>query len=187
MKPNKLTEEEKKEMQTKFPNIKKIKKKRKTIKECLHAIKNYDYAIAELGTAKEKIKTLEKFNDSKQQTIYRLMKQSSDNEKLFVLKLKENEKLIKKLKETEEKRRAAAGKAGGLTTKVNSLEKEKIVYKQMVNSKDKDLEQAALIIKNLNNKIKSLKNKPTMEELRYYERTRKSPKKKNSKEVSKVI
>lgn len=184
MKPNKLAKEDKKKLKNQFP---KIPKKRKNIKECLHAIKNYDYVVAELGIAKEKIETLEKFNDSKQQTIYRLMKESSDNENLFVLKLKEKEKLIKKLKETEEKRRAAAGKAGGLTTKVNSLEKEKIVYKQMLNSKDKDLEQAASIIKNLNNKIKSLKNKPTMEELRYYERTRKSPKKKNSKEVSKAI
>lgn len=184
MKPNKLTKKDRKETKNQFP---KIPKKRKTVKECLRAIKNYDYVTAQLGIAERKIEELKKFNDIKQQTIYRLIKESSDNEKLFVLKLRENERLVKKLKEKEEQRRSAAGKAGGLTTKVNNLEKEKEIYKQMLNSKDKDLEHAVKIIKAQEGRIKRLKNKPTIEEIKYYEKTGRTLKKKNSKEVSKAI
>lgn len=49
----------------------------------------------------------------------------------------------------------------------------------MLDFKDRDLKQAATIIQNLNKEIKSLKNRPTMKELKEYEITRKSPRKNN--------
>lgn len=100
-----------------------------------------------------------------------------DNEKYYQMKYKDFKNIQNKLEITEERRRVNSGKIGGLVKQNNILNQKNELYLQIIDSKDRDLKQAAIIIKSLNNKIKSLKNKPTIEELKEYEITRKSPRK----------
>lgn len=109
--------------------------------------------------------------------IFKLHKQISDYEDLYTLKCNDERKIIAKLKETENKRRINSGKAGGLVKQNNILKEKNEMYKQVIEAKERDLKQAATIIDSLNKKLKSLKNKPTIEELKQYEMTRKSPRK----------
>lgn len=186
--PSSITKSELKKLRKQFPDI---IKKRKTVKEYLRAIKNYDYVVAELfctrnklGDARDKIekleksqKVLEQANNNKMSKISNLYKQIEDYEQLYRLKLNDIKLMQNKLKTTEERRRINAGKIGGLIVSNKNLNNKVEIYKQVLESKDRDLNQATIIIKNLNDKIKSLKNKPSIEELKEYDRTRKSPRK----------
>lgn len=100
-----------------------------------------------------------------------------DNEKYYQMKYKDFKNIQNKLEITEERRRVNSGKIGGLVKQNNILNQKNELYLQIISSKDRDLEHAATIIQSLNKKIKSLRNKPTIQELREYERTRKSPRK----------
>lgn len=183
-----LTKQELKEIQKSFP---KLFKKRKTIKEYISSIKNYDYIVAELYCTRNKLlierenikmlsnkeTELEQISSNRLQKIFSLMKNNEELEKILSLKSKDLENVIKKFKETEKRRRINSGKVGGLVKQNNILIKKNEMYTQIIEAKDRDLKQAAIIIDNLNKKIKSLKNKPTIEELKQYEMTRKSPRK----------
>lgn len=179
--PSSLTKEELEELRKEFP---KIIKKRKTIKDYISALKNYDYVVAELYCTRNKLaesrknlQELSKFNDQKMQKIFSLQQQLEDNEKYYQMKYKDFKSIQNKLEITEERRRVNSGKIGGLVKQNNILNQKNELYLQIISSKDRDLEHAAIIIQNLNKKIKSLRNKPTIQELREYERTRKSPRK----------
>lgn len=171
-----------------FPDI---VKKRKKLKEYISALKNYDYVEKELwltrnklNDAKNKIKeleeekhTLERANNNKMDKIFSLQQQIVDYEELYELKLKDLALIQNKLKETEERRRANAGKVGGLIASNKNLNNKVEMYKQIIDGKDRDLNQAVIIIKNLNKKINRLTNKPTFEEIKEYEKTGRLPKK----------
>lgn len=159
-----LTEEEIEEFRKGFPNI---PKKRKKIKECIKAIKNYDYILLKLDIFKTNNETLQRINDGRFRKLMEAHKRYNDLEETYL--------------EVKNKLDSANSKIGGLTTKMNKQKEELEVYKQMLSSKDADLKQSVEIIKRLEEKVKSLKNKPTMNELREYERTRRSPKKKAEK------
>lgn len=159
-----LTEEEIEEFIKGFPNI---PKKRKKIKECIKAIKNYDYILLKLDILKTNNETLQRINDGRFRKLMEAHKRYNDLEETYL--------------EVKNKLDSANSKIGGLTTKMNKQKEELEVYKQMLSSKDADLKQSVEIIKRLEEKVKSLKNKPTMNELREYERTRRSPKKKAEK------
>lgn len=183
-----LTKKELNELRKKFP---KLPKKRKTLKEYINSIKEYDYVVAELfctrnklaearaenNEYKDRVRIAEEFNEKKMKEIFKLHKQISDYEDLYTLKCNDERKIIAKLKETENKRRINSGKAGGLVKQNNILKEKNEMYKQVIEAKERDLKQAATIIDSLNKKLKSLKNKPTIEELKQYEMTRKSPRK----------
>jgi len=135
------------------------------IKEMYHAIK--DYPIL-----KEKYEKLE----------VDLLRLNNEKECLNnQIKLKDNQikKIHDKYLETEEKRRNNASKAGGLQTSLNKSYKEKKELSNMVNELTDRLNEARNLIQSLNKEIRRLKTKPdlTMENLRKYERTRKSPRK----------
>lgn len=184
-----LTKKELNELRKEFP---KLPKKRKTLKEYIHSLKEYDYVVAELlctrnklakaraenDEYKDRVKIAEEFNEKKMKEIFKLHKQISDYEDLYNLKCNDERKIIAKLKETENKRRINSGKAGGLVKQNNILKERNEMYKQVIEAKERDLKKAATIIDSLNKKIKSLKNKPTIEESKQYEMTRKSPRKK---------
>lgn len=179
--PSSLTRADLKEFKRQFP---KILKSKKSAKDYLLALRNYDYVVAELYCTRNKLaesrknlQELSKFNDQKMQKIFSLQQQLEDNEKYYLMKYKDFKEIENKLKITEERRRVNSGKIGGLVKQNNILNQKNELYLQIIDSKDRDLKQAAIIIKCLNDKIKSLKNKPTIEELKEYERTRKSPRK----------
>lgn len=179
--PSSLTKEELEELRKEFQ---KIIKKRKTIKDYISALKNYDYVVAELFCTRNKlnasrhsIKVLNKFSEQQEKEILHLQQKLIDNEKYYQMKYKDFKNIQNKLEITEERRRVNSGKIGGLVKQNNILNQKNELYLQIISSKDRDLEHAAIIIQNLNKKIKSLRNKPTIQELREYERTRKSPRK----------
>ena len=130
----------------------------------------------------EKIKNEEliELNNNKQERLFDVYKENERLEEFSIETHIENEELKTKLEETELKRRKTAGKVGGLTAKLHSVEKEKEFYKGMLDEKDQGLKKSKEIIDELNKKIKQLKNRPTMTEIYEYERTRKSPKKKKT-------
>lgn len=186
--PSSITKSELRQMRKEFPEI---IKKRKSLKEYIKSLKNYEYVEAELyftrnklSDARNKIEELEeqrfileRANNNKMDKIFELQQQIVDYEELYRLKLHDLELIKDKLKEIEEKRRVNAGKVGGLVVSNKNLNNKVEMYKQLLESKDRDLRKAAIIIKNLNDKIRSLKNKPSIEELKEYDRTRKSPRK----------
>lgn len=162
--PKKLTRWQERRLQKMFPEV--------PVEHTIEAIENYDAVLNELKFKKIAEKELIEINNKKENKIFNLFK---ENERLEqeIIRLNEDNKTL------EEKRRKTAGKAGGLTAKNNSLEKEKALYKTMLDEKEEGLKKAKEIIDELNKKIKQLKNRPTMSEIYEYERTRKSPKKKN--------
>lgn len=186
--PSSITKSELRQIKKEFP---KITKKRKSLKEYINSLKNYEYVEAELyftrnklDDARNKIEELEeqnhileRANNNKMDKIFKLQQQIVDYEKLYELKLKDLELIKNKLVETEERRRSNAGKVGGLIVSNKNLNNRVEMYRQVLESKDRDLNQAAIIIKSLNDRIRSLKNKPSIEELKEYDRTRKSPRK----------
>lgn len=179
--PSSLTKEELEELRKEFL---KIIKKRKTIKDYISALENYDYVVAELFCTRNKlnasrhsIKVLNKFSEQQEKEILYLQQKLIDNEKYYQMKYKDFKNIQNKLEITEERRRVNSGKIGGLVKQNNILNQKNELYLQIISSKNRDLEHAATIIQSLNKKIKSLRNKPTIQELREYERTRKSPRK----------
>lgn len=186
--PSSITKSELRQIKKEFP---KITKKRKSLKEYINSLKNYEYVEAELyftrnklDDARNKIEELEeqnhileRANNNKMDKIFKLQQQIVDYEKLYELKLKDLELIKNKLVETEERRRSNAGKVGGLIVSNKNLNNRVEMYRQVLESKDRDLNQAAIIIKSLNDRIRVLKNKPSIEELKEYDRTRKSPRK----------
>lgn len=140
------------------------------IKEFINAIKNYpvlkeQYELleVELINANEENKNLD------------------NRVRLKDLQIKE---MHKKYLELEDKRRKNASKAGGLQTSLNRMYKQN---EELLNTVDEltdrlndstnKIDEAREMIQSLNKEIRRLKRKPalTMENLRKYERTRKSP------------
>lgn len=106
---------------------------------------------------------------------YENVMQENINKEIKIINL-ENEKeknikyinyLLDKIDLIEARRRANAGRVGGF----------KAHNKKLFN----DLTKAKEIINKLNEENKKLKNRPTMQELIEYERTRKSPRKRGIK------
>lgn len=151
----------------------KIKKERKTIKDYINALKNYDRVVAELKYTKHQldyatsnIETLQNLNilkDKKlnniQNTYNNLQIANKNLNKDLDLKCDELEQTIAKLEKTENRRRINASKIGGLVKQINALNKKPETYKQIINAKSRDLKQAAAIIKSLNYKIKVLEHR----------------------------
>lgn len=107
---------------------------------------------------------------------YENVMQENINKEIKIINL-ENEKeknikyinyLLDKIDLTEARRRANAGRVGGFKAHNNKL--------------SDDLAKAKEIINKLNEENKRLKNRPTMQELIEYERTRKSPRKRGLKD-----
>lgn len=151
----------------------KLEKRRKTIKDYINALKNYDRVVAELKYTKNKldyaindIETLQnlcikkdnKLNDI-QNTYNNLQIANKNLNKDLELKCDELEQTIAKLEKTENRRRINASKIGGLVKQINALNKKPETYKQIINAKSRDLKQAAAIIKSLNYKIKVLEHR----------------------------
>lgn len=163
----------KKEMNELRKGFSKLKKRRKTIKDYINALKNYDRVVAELKYTKNKldyaisnIQTLQnlcikkdnKLNDI-QNTYNNLRIANKNLKKDLLLKCDELEETIAKLEKTENRRRINASKIGGLVKQINALNKKPETYKQIINAKSRDLKQAAAIIKSLNYKIKVLEHR----------------------------
>lgn len=140
------------------------------IKEIINSIKYYP-------VLKEKYKILksELSNANEENKIL-------DNRvKLKDLQIKE---MHQKYLELEDKRRKNASKAGGLQTSLNRMYKqnEELLntvdeLTERLNDSTNKIDEAREMIQSLNKEIRRLKRKPalTMENLRKYERTRKSP------------
>lgn len=100
------------------------------------------------------------------------------------LKDSQIKEMHQKYLELEDKRRKNASKAGGLQTSLNRMYKQN---EELLNTVDEltdrlndstnKINEAREMIQSLNKEIRRLKRKPalTMENLRKYERTRKSP------------
>lgn len=165
-----LTKKEMNELKKALP---KLEKRRKTIKDYINALKNYDRVVAELKYTKNKldyatsnIETLQNLNilkDNKlnniQNTYNNLRIANKNLNKDLELKCDELEQTIAKLEKTENRRRINASKIGGLVKQINALNKKPETYKQIINAKNRDLKQAATIIKSLNYKIKVLEHR----------------------------
>ncbi len=165
-----LTKKEMNELRKVLP---KLEKRRKTIKDYINALKNYDRVVAELKYTKHQldyatgnIETLQNLNilkDKKlnniQNTYNNLQIANKNLNKDLELKCDELEQTIAKLEKTENRRRINASKIGGLVKQINALNKKPETYKQIINAKSRDLKQAAAIIKSLNYKIKVLEHR----------------------------
>ena len=165
-----LTKKEMNELKKALP---KLEKRRKTIKDYINALKNYDRVVAELKYTKNKldyainnIKTLQNLSIQKDnklndiQNTYNNLRIANKNlKKDLELKCNELEQTIAKLEKTENRRRINASKIGGLVKQINALNKKPETYKQIISAKSRDLKQAATIIKSLNYKIKVLENR----------------------------
>ena len=165
-----LTKKEMNELKKALP---KLEKRRKTIKDYINALKNYDRVVAELKYTKNKldyainnIKTLQNLSIQKDnklndiQNTYNNLRIANKNlKKDLELKCDELEQTIAKLEKTENRRRINASKIGGLVKQINALNKKPETYKQIINAKNRDLKQAVTIIKSLNYKIKVLENR----------------------------
>lgn len=140
------------------------------IKEFINAIKNYP-------VLKEQYELLE----------VELLNANEENKNLdnrVRLKDLQIKEMHKKYLELEDKRRKNASKAGGLQTSLNRMYKQN---EELLNAVDEltdrlndstnKIDEAREMIQSLNKEIRRLKRKPalTMENLRKYERTRKSP------------
>lgn len=165
-----LSRKEMNELRKKLPEL---EKKRKTIKDYINALKNYDRVVAELKYTKHQldyatsnIETLQNLNILKDkklnniQNTYNNLRIANKNlNKDLELKCDELEQTIAKLEKTENRRRINASKIGGLVKQINALNKKPETYKQIINAKNRDLKQAATIIKSLNYKIKVLEHR----------------------------
>lgn len=135
--PSSLTKEELEELRKEFP---KIIKKRKTIKDYISALKNYDYVVAELFCTRNKlnasrhsIKVLNKFSEQQEKEILHLQQKLIDNEKYYQMKYKDFKNIQNKLEIAEERRRVNSGKIGGLVKQNNILnQKMNCIYKLLV-------------------------------------------------------
>ncbi len=170
---NNLKPLSRKEMNELRKRLPKLEKKRKTIKDYINALKNYDHVIAELKYTKNKldyaindIKTLQNLSIQKDnklndiQNTYNNLRIANKNlKKDLELKCDELEQTIAKLEKTENRRRINASKIGGLVKQINALNKKPETYKQIINAKNRDLKQAVTIIKSLNYKIKVLEHR----------------------------
>lgn len=170
---NSLKPLSRKEMNELRKGLPKLEKRRKTIKDYINALKNYDRVVAELKYTKHQldyatsnIETLQNLNilkDKKlnniQNTYNNLQIANKNLNKDLELKCDELEQTIAKLEKTENRRRINASKIGGLVKQINALNKKPETYKQIINAKSRDLKQAATIIKSLNYKIKVLEHR----------------------------
>lgn len=142
--------------------------------------KEYQEEVSANASLKDKInnlnKELEKTNAElglKKLDNYRLTKEIHRKNELIESKVQENICLENKLNMLNQKYQKLIGRVGGLTKQKNASFQTINIFKDMLDFKDRDLKQAATIIQNLNKEIKSLKNRPTMKELKEYEITRK--------------
>lgn len=144
--------------------------------------KEYQEEVSANASLKDEInnlnKELEKTNAElglKNLDNYRLTKEIHRKNELIESKVQENICLENKLNMLNQKYQKLIGRVGGLTKQRNASFQTINIFKDMLAFKDRDLKQAATIIQNLNIEMKSLKNRPTMKELKEYEITRKSP------------
>ena len=142
--------------------------------------KEYQEEVSANASLKDKInnlnKELEKTNAElglKNLDNYRLTKEIHRKNELIESKVQENICLENKLNMLNQKYQKLIGRVGGLTKQRNASFQTINIFKDMLAFKDRDLKQAATIIQNLNIEMKSLKNRPTMKELKEYEITRK--------------
>lgn len=146
--------------------------------------KEYQEEVSANASLKDKInnlnKELEKTNAElglKKLDNYRLTKEIHRKNEFIESKIQENICLENKLNMLNQKYQKLIGRVGGLTKQRNASFQTINIFKDMLAFKDRDLKQAATIIQNLNIEMKSLKNRPTMKELKEYEITRKSTRK----------
>ena len=146
--------------------------------------KEYQEEVSANASLKDKInnlnKELEKTNAElglKKLDNYRLTREIHHKNELIESKIQENICLENKLNMLNQKYQKLIGRVGGLTKQRNASFQTINIFKDMLAFKDRDLKQASTIIQNLNIEMKSLKNRPTMKELKEYEITRKSPRK----------
>ncbi len=146
--------------------------------------KEYQEEVSANASLKDKInnlnKELEKTNAElglKKLDNYRLTREIHHKNELIESKIQENICLENKLNMLNQKYQKLIGRVGGLTKQRNASFQTINIFKDMLAFKDRDLKQAATIIQNLNIEMKSLKNRPTMKELKEDEITRKSPRK----------
>lgn len=131
------------------------------IKYIINAAREYENLLNESLIKENEIINLGKENDKMKQENEILSKEKEKNTKYINY-------LLDKIDLIEAKRRANAGRVGGFKAHNNKL--------------SNDLDKAKEIINKLNEENKKLKNRPTMQELIEYERTRKSPRKRGLKD-----
>ena len=141
------------------------------IKEIINSIKHYPVIKQQCELLEIEIKNANEENKNLDNRI-----------RLKDMQIKEMHQKYLKL---EDKRRKNASKAGGLQTSLNRMCKQN---EELLNTVDEltdklndstnKIDDARKMIQSLNKEIRRLKRKPalTMENLRKYERTRKSPK-----------
>ena len=138
--------------------------------------KDYQEEVSANASLKDEInnlnKELEKANAElglKNLDNYRLTKEIHRKNELIESKVQENICLENKLNMLNQKYQKLIGRVGGLTKQRNASFQTINIFKDMLAFKDRDLKQAATIIQNLNIEMKSLKNRPTMKELKEYD------------------
>lgn len=130
------------------------------IKYIINATREYKNLINEISIKENEIINLTTEKNNMKQENERLSKAKEKHTKYINY-------LLNKIDLIEAKRRANAGRVGGFKAHNNKL--------------SDDLAKAKEIINKLNEENKKLKNRPTMQELIEYERTRKSPRKRGIK------
>lgn len=130
------------------------------IKYIINAAREYKNLINEISIKENEIINLTTEKNNMKQENEILSKEKEKNTKYINY-------LLDKIDLTEARRRANAGRVGGFKAHNNKL--------------SNDLDKAKEIINKLNEENKKLKNRPTMQELIEYERTRKSPRKRGIK------
>lgn len=130
------------------------------IKYIINAAREYKNLINEISIKENEIINLTTEKNNMKQENERLSKAKEKHTKYINY-------LLDKIDLIEAKRRANAGRVGGFKAHNNKL--------------SDDLAKAKEIINKLNEENKKLKNRPTMQELIEYERTRKSPRKRGIK------
>lgn len=136
----------------------------KRIRYMINASKKYNYLVENNQIKENKINLLQEEN---QQLNEYLIKVNETNKKYINY-------LLDKIQLIEKRRRANAGRVGGLKARNNKL--------------SNDLAKAKVIINKLNEENKKIKNRPTMQEFIDYERTRKSPRKRYlTNETDKIV
>lgn len=130
------------------------------IKYIINEAREYKNLINEISIKENEIINLTTEKNNMKQENERLSKAKEKHTKYINY-------LLDKIDLIEAKRRANAGRVGGFKAHNNKL--------------SDDLAKAKEIINKLNEENKKLKNRPTMQELIEYERTRKSPRKRGIK------
>lgn len=131
------------------------------IKYIINAVREYKNLINEISIKENEIINLTTEKNNIKRENERLSKAKEKHTKYINY-------LLDKIDLTEARRRANAGRVGGFKAHNNKL--------------SDDLAKAKEIINKLNEENKRLKNRPTMQELIEYERTRKSPRKRGLKD-----